>query len=359
MAQTGAASFEPLTGIGGVLGAATFVAASASGVSSSDGSTASSGAASFSRPTASASASAGSAAEGDAAFEQAAAAAYGPMSTSISFEDMLATGTSLTGGVARAAPLFEPMASSAASRGGSVAIGSPTHQALTALAVSATPRVGTGAASFERPRGSALSLVGSVSTGSAAHRALAALAQAQASAPGVASAQSLPMSAAGISSATLADAARTWAVNLGSGATTEYQNYDFDGYANFAGHQYGAGPSGILRLDGADDAGADIAWAVRTGMVDDKSGQLKRLEELLMSARADGPVRVRVWTDENRYFDYNIPNFRPDVIQQVRAKLGKGARSRYYRVEVFGIGNVAAEITSLQLPLVQLNRRVG
>jgi hypothetical protein len=94
-------------------------------------------------------------------------------------------------------------------------------------------------------------------------------------------------------------------------------------------------------------------------MLDDKNSMLKRLEEVLLAIRYDGPIRVRVWTDDNSFFDYNLSNYREDVLHQVRAKLGKGARSRFYRIELSGINNTAAEISSMQLPMIPLRRRVG
>lgn len=157
---------------------------------------------------------------------------------------------------------------------------------------------------------------------------------------------------------TLSDAS-TWVLNVGNDALTEYQNYDFTGYAYFNGKYYGSGPSGIFELAGTDDAGTDIAWSFSTGLMDGKSPDLKRLEEVLLAMKFDGPVRLRVWTTDDKYFDYNIPSLRPDEIQQVRAKLGKGLRSRYFRVQVSGVGNVAAEIISMQLPMQELRRRVG
>lgn len=152
---------------------------------------------------------------------------------------------------------------------------------------------------------------------------------------------------------------RTWVLNVGNDALTEYQAHDFDGYAYFNGKYYASGPGGIYLLEGADDAGAAIAWSFRTGLLDGKKPGLKRLEEVLLAMKVNGPVRLRVWTTEDSFFEYTIANFRAGDIQQVRAKLGRGLRSRYFRVQVSGVGNVAAEFLSMQLPMQELRRRVG
>jgi hypothetical protein len=359
-APGGQPSLELLTVAASAPGATpSFEVATAEGEGSA-ASTASSGhSASFRPAAASGVGSAGSVAEGDAAFADLTASAASPAYTDISFSPMSAAATGLTGAVARGAVSFEGLSPDAASSGGSMAAGAPRFQEWTASSQAIQAGYAAGAVAFLRTSVAGASLGGGVASGAPVLEPMSAALAALFASVAQGAVTFERMRARGLSEATLSDANRTWVLNAGNLALTEYQNYPFDSFASFAGQAYGAGPDGLFLLDGADDAGEDIAWSFRTGMIDGKEPNLKRLEEVLLAMRFDGPVRVRVWTDESTYFDYNVSNFRPGVLHQVRTRLGRGLRSRFYRVEVSGVGNTVAEVHSMQLPFIPLQRRVG
>ena len=152
---------------------------------------------------------------------------------------------------------------------------------------------------------------------------------------------------------------RAFLMNVGDFALTEYQNYTFNSFVFFDGSYWGAGPDGIYKLTGTTDDGSNIAWSFRTGMLDGKKQGLKRLEEILLSMRFNGPVTLRVWVDDDLWYDYNLANYREDVLHVVRAKLGRGLRSKYFRVEVSGVDNTVAEVSSIDVPMIPLKRRIG
>lgn len=165
--------------------------------------------------------------------------------------------------------------------------------------------------------------------------------------------------ASGTASAALASTYRTHAMNTVINAVTEYTGFRFNSYAQINGAYYGAGPDGLVRLDGTDDAGTNIDWKVRTGQIDDKQTGLKRMPEVVMGLRASGPVRVRVYPDDNQFFDYMLPNVKTDTLRQHRVKVGKGMESRYFAVELQGTSNAAIELDSFQMNLTPTTRRLG
>lgn len=303
--------------------------------------------------------SAGSVATGSVTFAELNAAGYTPVKVAVSFEAMRGAATGNTGTVARAAVSFKPITDSAAAYSGSLSAGSPALAALRATAYGAERNTAYAAVSFQKARAAAAALNGTVARAATSFEELRASGQALHVVVANGAVTFLPLAGRAISVPVLTDTRRTWVVNAGSEAMSEYQNYGFDSYAEFAGHHYGAGDGGLVRLDGADDRGANIAWSFRTGLLDGKDAMLKRLEEVVLAIRFDGPLRVRIWTDDNSFYDYHVANYRPDVVHQVRARLGKGARSRFYRVEVSGVGNTAAELHSMQLPMIPLQRRIG
>jgi hypothetical protein len=303
--------------------------------------------------------SAGSVAEAVASFEGLSAYGVTPNYAAPALEAMTAAAVGLTGGTAYGVPSFLNTGAAVAALGGSIAIGAARYPYPIASGVSLGTSLANAAVTFRALRATVSGLVGGV--GSAAPSFEAMLAEAMSSTPGLSA--GVPaferLAAHGSAGALLVEEFRTFVMNTGSNALTEYQAYPFNSYAVLDGRQYGAGPSGVFALDGPTDAGQDIAWVIRTGLMDGKNAMLKRLDEILLVARYDGPIRLRVWTDDNLYFDYTMANHRADVVHQVRAKLGRGRRSRFYRVELTGMNNTAAEISTMQLPMQPIKRRVG
>lgn len=376
MAQDGSVAFEPASASGSAPGgepsflvetaagsspggqpsfALQTAAGDATGASAAD----SSPLVAFEPLEASGAGSAGSVSIGAPSFAAATATGSTPPYTDVSFKPMVAAGVGLTGTVAAGAPIFDFAEALGGNLGGSIAAGTAVFQPYLADVRGVQPNTAVGAAQFRRAQVQGTALVGGVATGTPAFadpESLGAGVTPTVAAGDASFERAMPYGRARV---VTAETYRTWAMNVGSAALTQYQNYDFNSLADFAGAQWGAGPDGVRRLAGTDDAGEAIAWSFRTGLHDDKKAVLKRLDEVLLSARFDGPMRLRVWTDEDTYFDYNVANHRPDVVHQVRAKLGKGARSRFFRVELSAMGTTAAEVNTIQLPMIPLQRRLG
>jgi hypothetical protein len=149
----------------------------------------------------------------------------------------------------------------------------------------------------------------------------------------------------------------SFAMNMRNNAVTRFPAYGMNSLARYNGAYLGAGPNGLFLLEGGDTTD-DVGWDIRTGQLDDKTPELKRLTEVLLGCRYDGPVRLRVWKDDVTFYDYSLPNLRPDTLQQVRVKAGKGTRSRYFKVELLGFGS-RFELDSLQATMPKVTRRIG
>ena len=159
--------------------------------------------------------------------------------------------------------------------------------------------------------------------------------------------------------ANLLDTYKTLVMNSRSNAVTEYQNYGFNSYATIGGANYGASSSGLYLLSGDDDAGTNIGWSLKTGQMDDKSPYLKRLPEVVLGLRSNGPVRVIIHCDDETSYSYTLPALNIDTIRQLRVQPGRGLRSRYYAVELQGIENSTIELDSLQVNMSKTSRRIG
>lgn len=367
-----AASFEAMTAAAtpGITAAGTFeeMTASMTSVAGSSGTLE----ATFGRMTADADGSAGSVGTVTASFEEMTAAWYGDPYLLGTFNAMSASGTGLVGTVASLGASFRAMAAEGAGSGYSIGTVSARFQPMVAQGAGSAPTFGTVDASFRRMHAQGSALVGSVGVIAASFEEMDPALVGTVPTVGSVVATFERLRGSGRGAPALASTFRAWSMNASNEAVTEYQAYPFSGFAELDGRRFGAGPSGIYLLSGADDEGENIDWSFRTGFMDGTGARgvrrslpaqdllrKKRLDEILMSLRFDGPLRVRVWTDEDTYFDYNVPNYRPDVIHQVRAKLGRGLLSRFYRVQVSGVDNASIELSTMELPMTPVNRRLG
>jgi hypothetical protein len=151
---------------------------------------------------------------------------------------------------------------------------------------------------------------------------------------------------------------QTFVMNTRTSGVTKYAAFPYNSYAKIGDSYYGASSTGLYLLDGETDAGADIDWSFRTGQLDNKDPGLKRLPEVVLGLRSIGSIRVNAY-----YGGQSMTNTVPEVgaqsLHQHRVVLGKGARSRYFSVELEGIANSKIELDSLQVNMTKTTRRLG
>lgn len=298
---------------------------------------------------------------GAATFEKLVAFATGKRPSGGTFELLAATATGLVGGKGSGLAAFAPLTAVVTGSVPGAGRGTAVFQVLTAVVAGATRASGNASARLRALRASATGLVGGIGSGAGRFGTLVVLGAGRTVAGGSGSIYLPKFTAYGMGGAQLAAVLDTFVVNTRSNAVSKYPLYPANSFASYNGTYLAAGPSGLLLLQGGDDVDADgsqISWTIRTGQLDDKKPGLKRLTEVLAGVRYDGPVRVRIWTDDDKYYDYALPNLRPSTLQQVRAKTGKGLRSRYYKIELSGQGT-RLELDSLQATMPETNRRVG
>ena len=93
--------------------------------------------------------------------------------------------------------------------------------------------------------------------------------------------------------------------------------------------------------------------------MDNKDPGLKRIPEILLGLRASGPVRVRVWKDDDVFYDYMLPPVNLGTLHQHRVTPGRGMRSKYYAVELQGVAGSKVELDSMQVSMTKTTRRLG
>lgn len=153
---------------------------------------------------------------------------------------------------------------------------------------------------------------------------------------------------------------RTWALNLHKNALTEYDNFDFNSYAQFNGQTLACGAAGVVVLGTQNlDGAAEIDATVLTGLADfDFSGH-KRVPRLYVDGAQQGDIHFKAITKEGGSRTYLLPWNHLSEQTQRRVPIGKGPRSRFWQ---FGISNVRGadfQTTSLMVYPIKLRRRIS
>ncbi len=130
-----------------------------------------------------------------------------------------------------------------------------------------------------------------------------------------------------------------------------------------AGELYVGGSTGLYRLDyGADDEGSQkISAYVRGGLTDFGSAALKRAAYLYLGWRGSGPLRATMgsipYSDEQS-FSYEIERPAANNSVPARVRLGRGARSRYWRLTLENRDGADFEVHDQRLLIGELSRKV-
>lgn len=143
---------------------------------------------------------------------------------------------------------------------------------------------------------------------------------------------------------------------------SQYQNYPFNSLARIGSRYYAAGAEGLYELTGSDDAGAPIVGYLKSGKLDFGSAMQKRLDSAYFAVATDGTVRLKVITHddgENLETWYEVVSRDAgEVAENIRLKIGKGLRSRYWQFELVVEDASHFEMEEMQLIPMMLTRRL-
>lgn len=157
------------------------------------------------------------------------------------------------------------------------------------------------------------------------------------------------------------EAPDTWHVlvmNLRTGAVTEYDDYEFNSFAEVDGVLYGASADGLYRLAGDDDDGTAIAAQFTTGVTDHGMRGLQRVTDAYLSGLSDEDVDFKVTIDGQTY-TYRIPAKQYATFDVMKAGLGKGSKGRYWQYTVANRNGGALEVDGIDVVTVDAGRLVG
>jgi hypothetical protein len=287
------------------------------------------------------------------------ASGLGPFVSAPSLEEMTATGVALNGRVGAGSAVLRALVAQGVAQGEGLANGTAVLRSAIATGTGIGLVEISGAPTLRAMRASGLSLGGQAAAGELVLARMTAAGVAEVTMPATGADQLPRMRAYGVAEAANDGTLRTWVMNTRTSAVSRYPSYPANSFARYNGTYLSAGPSGLYTTQGptSSDDGTDVVWGLRTGAMDDKRPNLKRLTELLFGVRYDYPIRVTVWKDEETEYEYALGSYNPGNLHQARVKPGKGLRSRYFKVGLSGKGRL--ELDSLQATMPDTTRRIG
>lgn len=144
-----------------------------------------------------------------------------------------------------------------------------------------------------------------------------------------------------------------YAVNWITGALTEYENFDFHGFATCGGDTFAWRPDGLYRLGADTDAGDLISGLISYGNTDFDTTYAKRAAVAYIGVRTDGQCYLRVTTNGSTrvYKTHGTSDVR-------KAKLAQGVLARYWGVTLELVDASFATVDSVEVELQTTDRRV-
>lgn len=145
----------------------------------------------------------------------------------------------------------------------------------------------------------------------------------------------------------------TWAMNTRTAAVTEYQNYDFNGFARIGDKYIGTSATGLYELIGDDDAGDDIIAEIKSGFAQWAGSKFTLFKHAYLGVRGDGDFVFRLITGDGETYNYAVST---RDMRSTKVHMGKGLRARYFRFELISAGQDFDFDTIEFVPLVAQRR---
>ena len=144
-------------------------------------------------------------------------------------------------------------------------------------------------------------------------------------------------------------------------AFTEYANFAFNSYARIGGNYFAASNSGLYRLEGDNDAGAQISAHILTGMLDFGGHTISRTPRMYFDFSGDSGLAVSVYTSTDglrrtEAFALSLPP--APVDRSACLPLGRGLPSHFWQYRVSNVAGGDLEFTRCAPHVIPLSRSV-
>ena len=152
---------------------------------------------------------------------------------------------------------------------------------------------------------------------------------------------------------------QAFCLNTTNLALTLYDNYPFNSMARFMGEYVGVSSDGIYALNSETDAGSDIQAVMTTAIMDGKQLAMKRIVQGFVGYSANGPLELRVKTDDNDWNAYVLEETKASGLYRNRVKIGRGTKGNYFQFELRNLNGSQFSIDNMEFPFDVLSRRTS
>jgi hypothetical protein len=147
-----------------------------------------------------------------------------------------------------------------------------------------------------------------------------------------------------------------YVLNADNNASSFYEGFDFNSLAKIGPDYYGANPSGVFKLEGSTDAGAQIDAMVNVGTSDAMTARKKSYDSIYLGLTAGGKMVLKVIVDGTEYF-YEATDSATSM-KEVRVVPGKGLQATFWQFELRNQGGADFDVASVEFHPVILTRRI-
>lgn len=154
-----------------------------------------------------------------------------------------------------------------------------------------------------------------------------------------------------------------YSMNAATKGLTTYTNFGFTSMFNFGGYTYGTTAAGLYRLGGTTDAGAEIAWRIRTGLTNFGTGKNKGLDAAYLGYTATGRVVLKCIVVAPgsggkivHLYELTTPN--AGAAHSGRIMTGRGLKSVYWAFELTNITAGTIDLDTIEFHPVVFEGRL-
>ena len=147
-----------------------------------------------------------------------------------------------------------------------------------------------------------------------------------------------------------------WVVNVDTGATSRYEAFDFNSFAEIDGHYFGCRADGVYELEGDTDDGDPIRAMVSFGKQDFGTSALKRITNAYVGVSSTGKLVLKVIADGAEY-DY-VARDSSEYMQTQRFDTGRGLRLNQLEFELYNQDGDDFELSSVEFAVLATKRRI-
>lgn len=157
------------------------------------------------------------------------------------------------------------------------------------------------------------------------------------------------------------DDATTMSINLTTGATSRYGEFNLDSFGQINGDEYGCASDGLYLLEGETDAGEEIQSVLDFGHVGAGSEHLKSPVCAYVAGLSSAPLIITITLPDGTSYDYPARSYSQDVERVQRHDGMKGLmnkRQAWFDVVLRNDGGEGMEVFSATLVVNESRRRI-